>query len=117
MATAEDFFPSNYLKAADLGGKEKLVTIDRVESDAFENDGRKQVKPVIHFKEGGVKPMVCNKTNFLMIAAACGKDSDAWPGKQVILYPDLVPFKGTVTEAVRAKRAPAKAEFNDEITI
>ena len=117
MATAEDFFPSNYLKAADLGGKEKLVTIDRVESDAFENDNRKVVKPVIHFKEGGVKPMVCNKTNFLMIAAACGKDSDTWPGKQVILYPDLVPFKGTVTEAVRAKRAPVKPELNDELTI
>jgi hypothetical protein len=117
MATAEDFFPSNYLKAADLGGKEITATIDRVESDSFENDGRRQVKPVVHFQEKGIKPLVSNKTNFLMIAAACGKDTGSWPGKRVVLYADLVPFKGTVTEAVRVKRAPAKAEFNDEITI
>jgi hypothetical protein len=117
MATVEDFFPSRFLKAADLGGKEITVTIDRVESDMFENDGRKQSKPVIHFREAGIKPMVSNKTNFLMIAAACGKDDKDWPGKRVILYPDLVPFKGTVTEAVRVKRAPAKAELNDELTI
>lgn len=64
-----------------------------------------------------MKPLVLNKTNFLMIAAACGKNTDTWPGKQVILYPDLVPFKGAVTEAVRVKCAPAKPEFNDEITI
>ena len=87
MATVEDFFPSNYLKAADLGGKERTVTIDRVESDAFENDDRRQVKPVIHFKEGGVKPMVCNKTNFLMIAAACGKDSETGPASRSFSIP------------------------------
>ena len=117
MATAEDFFSSNYLKATDLGGKEITVTIDRVESDTFENDGRRQVKPVIHFRESGIKPLVSNETNFLMVAAACGKDTNTWPGKQVTLYADLVPFKGSVTEAVRIRRAPAKAEFNDELTI
>jgi hypothetical protein len=117
MAKAEDFFPSNYLRSADLKGKDMTVTIDRVEAGAFENDGKKQTKPVIHFRENGIKPLVTNKTNFLMVAAACGADTDMWPGKQITLYPDLVPFKGTVTEAVRVKRAPAKAELNDEITI
>jgi hypothetical protein len=63
MATANDFFPSNYIRAGDLGGKARTVTIDRVESATFENDGRKQSKPVIHFKDNGVKPLVCNKTN------------------------------------------------------
>jgi hypothetical protein len=115
VATVEDFFPSRFLKAADLGGKEITVTIDRVESDVFEQDGRKQPKPVIHFKEAGIKPMVSNKTNYLMIAAACGKDDKDWPGKRVILYPDLVPFKGILTDAVRVKRAPPPAEFNDKV--
>jgi len=120
MATAADFFPSNYLRCADLGGKDRLVTIDRVDSELFENDGRKQKKPVVHFKESDVKPFVTNKTNFLLIAAVCGDNTDSWAGKQVCLYPDLVPFKGKVTEAVRVKRpngSSFSAELNDELTI
>jgi hypothetical protein len=115
MPKATDFFPSNYLRCADLGGKERVVTIDRVTSDVFENDGKKQAKPIVHFKDAGIKPLVTNKTNFMLIAAACGEDTDMWAGKQICLYPDMVAFKGQVTEAVRVKRAPAPAEFNDAI--
>ncbi len=107
MATANDFFPSNYLRAADLGTREVTVTIDRVASDVFENDGKKQTKPVVHFKDNSIKPLVANKTNFVMIAAACGEDTDMWPGKKVTLYSDLVQFRGKVAEAVRCKRALA----------
>jgi hypothetical protein len=116
MATVEDFFPSRFLKAADLGGKERLVTIDRVESEVFEQDNNRRPKPVVHFKESGIKPMVANKTNYIMLAAVCGKDDKDWPGKQIILYPQLVPFKNSVVEAVRAKPA-GKPDFNDEITV
>jgi len=55
MATANDYFPSNYIRAADLGGKPRTVTIDRVAEDLFENDGRKQKKAIAHFRENGVK--------------------------------------------------------------
>jgi hypothetical protein len=110
-----DFFPSQYLRAADLAGKERAVTIDRVEAVLFENDGRKQKKPVIHFKDSGVKPLVTNKTNFTMIAAAHGDDSDTWAGKRIVVYPDMVAFKGQVQEAVRVKRVLAE-EMNDAIT-
>jgi hypothetical protein len=109
-----DFFPSQYLRAADLAGKERTVTIDRVEAVLFENDGRKQKKPVIHFKDTGVKPLVTNKTNFTMIAAAHGDDSDTWAGKRIVVYPDMVAFKGQVQEAVRVKRVLAE-EMNDAI--
>lgn len=121
MATANDFFPSNYLRAGDLGNKELTVTIDHVESDVFENDGQKQTKPVVHFKDSGVKPLVANKTNFVMIAAACGEDTDMWPGKRITLYPDLVQFRGKVAEAVRCKRASASPsaapDYNDSIDL
>jgi hypothetical protein len=106
MGTVADFYPSNYLSAADLKGAERIVTIDRVETNTFENDGIKKTKPVIHFKDNGIKPIVCNKTNFLMIAAICGADSKDWGGKQICLFPDLVSFKGKVSEAIRAKRPP-----------
>lgn len=106
MATANDRFPSNYLRAADLNGRELVVTIDRVEEAEFENDGKKKIKPVVYFRDEGVKPMVTNKTNFLLIAGICGEDDNAWPGKKICLYPDMVAFKGNVSEAIRVKRPP-----------
>jgi hypothetical protein len=122
MATANDFFPSNYLRASDLAGQERIVTIDCVKSDVFENDGKKQTKPIIYFRDAGVKPLVLNKTNFLLIAAACGENTDAWPGKRIVLYPDMVSFKGQVQEAIRVRRyvqpavsAPASHELSDSI--
>ena len=118
MAKVTDFFPSQYLRCADLNGAEVVATIDHVKTDVFENDGRKQTKPVVYFREEALKPMVTNKTNFLLIAKICGEDSDSWTGKKIVLYPDTVAFKGTVTEAVRVKRlvAPAAAPFNDSVT-
>jgi|SRR6516165_2158629 hypothetical protein len=117
MATISDFFPSNYLKCADLAGKERVVTIAFVKEDVFENEGKKQKKPVIYFKDAGVKPMVCNKTNFLTIENSCGKDTDDWVDKKIVLYPEMVSFRGKVSEAVRVKRVPvqAAAELNDAI--
>jgi hypothetical protein len=119
MSNIHEFFPSNYLRAADLGGKEVDVTIDRVTSEEFEEDGKKRKKPVVHFRNAGIKPLVVNKTNAMLIAAACGsEDYNTWPGKQVRLYADLVNFRGKVSEAVRVKRAqPASGELNDSIAI
>ena len=50
MSNINDFFPSNYLRAADLKGKEIDAIIDRVTSEEFEQDGKKRTKPVIHFR-------------------------------------------------------------------
>jgi hypothetical protein len=118
MPKISEFYPSNYLRAADLGGTEKIATIDRVESVEFDDGGRKRTKPVVHFRNPGLKGLVANKTNCMRIAAAVGtEDTDAWPGKQVVLYPDLVEFQGKVSEAVRVKRMvpPASTELNDAI--
>jgi hypothetical protein len=116
----EDFFPSRFIRAADLKGKEIDVTIDRVEAEDLENDGKKVTKPIVHFKNAGIKPLVCNKTNGLTIAAALGEvDYKKWAGRQIRLYADLVSFKGKVTEAVRVKRIPPplKEDLNDEVPI
>lgn len=118
MSNIHDFFPSNYLRASDLGGKEIDVTIDRVTSEEFEQEGRKLKKPVVHFRNAGIKPLVTNKTNAMLIATACGsEDYNTWSGKQVRLYTDLVNFRGKVSEAVRVKRTPAPIgeELNDQI--
>jgi hypothetical protein len=119
VAKISEFFPSNFLRAADLDGKEVDVIIDKVTSEEFEEDGKKRTKPVVHFRNAGLKGLVCNKTNALLIATACGSDdTDKWSGKQVRLYAELVSFKGKVSEAVRVKRTPAPIaeELNDEIS-
>jgi hypothetical protein len=120
MANISDFYPSNYLRAGDLAGKEVDVTIDRVTSEEFEQDGKKRAKPVVHFRNAGIKPLVTNKTNAMLIATACGsEDYSTWPGKQVRLYADLVNFRGKVSEAVRVKRTPVPLaeELSDSIPI
>jgi hypothetical protein len=35
VATVNDFYPSNYVRCADLGGKERVVTIAFVKEDIF----------------------------------------------------------------------------------
>jgi hypothetical protein len=118
MANIDDFYPSKFLRASDLKGKEITVTIDRVEAEEFEQDGVKRPKPVVHFRNSGIKPLVCNKTNSSRLATALGdKDTDAWAGKQVRLYPDMEEFKGQVHEVVRVRRAPPPIgeDLNDEV--
>src|SRR6266436_7790417 len=104
MPNIDDFYPSKYLRASDLNGKEIDVVIDRVESEEFEDDGGKRPKPVIHFRNNGLKPLVCNKTNATRIATALGdKNYATWPGKKVRLYSDMEEFKGQVHEVVRVR--------------
>jgi hypothetical protein len=113
-----DFYPSKFLRAADLNGKEVVATIDRVEPADFEDNGVKVKKPVIHFRNAGLKPLVCNKTNGKLLSIACeSPDYTTWGGKQVVLYPHLVEMKGDVIEAVRVKRVPVPIaeELNEAI--
>jgi hypothetical protein len=89
------------------------ATVDRVTVEEFENDGRKQAKPVVHFKDSGLKPAVFNRTNFALAAKLCGDDTDTWSGKKIGLRMELVSFKGAVTESIRVKQ-PAEG-FNDAV--
>jgi hypothetical protein len=78
----------------------------------------KRPKPVVHFRDNGIKPLVCNKTNSSRIATALGnKDTDAWAGKQVRLFSDMEEFRGQVHEVVRVRRAPKPIgeDLNDEV--
>ena len=100
-----DAFPSNYLKASDLGGAQPIVTIDRVEVEPV---GRtKEMKPVIYFA-GKQKGVILNKTNSKKIAEIAGSpDTDDWHGVQIKLYATDVDFQGETVEAIRVK-SPAQ---------
>ena len=90
MAKLGDLFPSRFLSAADLQGKDAIATIERVEVEKFDDDAQ---KPIVYF-QGKAKGLVCNKTNFKSIALIAGDDTDNWSGNDIILFPVMVDFKG-----------------------
>jgi hypothetical protein len=73
MAKFNDLFPSKYLSAADLNGREVEAEISRIEIADFDDNGRKVRKPVAYFV-GGEKGLVLNKTNSTTISDISGKD-------------------------------------------
>lgn len=100
--------PSNRLKASDLDGSECMLTIKGYTIQEFEETSTKSGetymarKPEISF-EGTDKTFICNKTNREAIAYVYGKEMDDWIGKQITLYPTVVPFGDKNVEAIRVR--------------
>ena len=98
-----DAFPSNYLKASDLGDVQPVCTIDRVEIEPVGRD--REMKPIVFFKSKQ-KGLVLNKTNSKKIAEIAGSpDTDDWPGVAVKLYATETEFGGETVECIRIKSA------------
>lgn len=101
MSNINDAFPSIYLKASDLQGREAIVTIDRV---GFEAVGReREMKAVIYFA-GKQKGIVLNKTNAKKIIEIAGSaETEDWHGTQVKIYPTETEFGGETVDCIRIK--------------
>lgn len=129
-------YPTEYIKAPDLRGKDVTVTIARV---AWENlvmeGGRRDKKAVIHMTNSrGVrlgKRWVVGKTVLKQLAASVGSpDVSQWIGRQVTMYPTTCKGKaGETMECIRVRvrvsqtateipedmaQAPAPRSFLDE---
>lgn len=102
MKMSEEF-PSKYLKAADLQGREVRVTMAHVEREKIGED----TKPVLYFK-GKDKGVVLNKTNANTISDAYGDDTDDWFDQPLILFSVQVDFQGKVAPAIRCRVPTAK---------
>lgn len=101
MPNINDAFPSNYLKASDLQGREVVVSIDRVE---FEAVGReKEQKAVLHFI-GKSKGFVLNKTNARKIIEISGSAlTEEWHGVAIVIYPTETEYAGDTVDCIRVK--------------
>jgi hypothetical protein len=95
-------FPSKFLKADDLQGKEITVQIDHVAMEEVGKD--KEIRPALYFR-GKEKGIVLNKTNATNIAAAYGPDTDDWTGQPVTLFTTWVDFQGKSVPAIRVRPA------------
>jgi len=98
----EAMFPSRFLKAADLQGKEHTVKIAVVTIEKMP-DGK--TKGMISF-EGATKEWMLNRTNAEALAAMFGRNTDEWIGKRVTLFPKTVEAFGEEVSAVRIKGSP-----------
>lgn len=101
-------FPSNYLKAGDLRGRDVTVTIAKVEPrhELRKSDGKNEEVeelPVVYFKEGSGKGLVLNKTNATSIAKLHGNRPSQWVGKQITLFATEVRAFGDVHECIRIR--------------
>lgn len=103
MPSINEAFPSNYLKAADLKGRNALVTMDRAEFEKIGDDD----KLVLYFK-GKDKGMVLNKTNASNIAMAYGDETEDWRDQQIVLFEAMVDFQGKTVAAIRVRMPQAK---------
>ena len=101
MPNINDAFPSKYLKASDLKGREVIVTIDRV---TFEGVGQnREMKAIVYFA-GKDKGMVLNKTNAKKIIEISGSAiTEEWGGTQLKLYPTETEFAGETVDCIRVK--------------
>jgi len=96
-------FPSKYLKAADLQGREVRVTMANVEMEKIGDDN----KPVLYFK-GKDRGVVLNKTNAGTISDSYGDDTEDWFDQPLILFSVMVDFQGKVGPAIRCRVPTAK---------
>ena len=95
-----DIFPSRFLAAADLKGREVTATIADVTVEQLNADDERSVKPIIAFK-GTDKTLACNKTNASTIAALYGADTDDWIGKRITIVPTFTDYNGRRVACIR----------------
>ena len=119
-------FPSNYIKASDLGGKPWPLTIRTCVMEDLGQGNDRERKPILYFTKG-TKGLVLNKTNANTISDAYGDDTASWQGKPVEVFPTEVEFKGKLVDGIRlrihpeaqpevpATAAPMSEELNDSI--
>jgi hypothetical protein len=97
-------FPSDYITAADLRGRDVTVVIEGIEPrhELRREGGKKDHKPVVRMKNSA-KKWVLNKTNARAIAKLYGTEVMGWLGKAVTLYPTKARFGSEEVDAIRVR--------------
>jgi hypothetical protein len=105
-----DAYPSRFLTAEDLNGKDIAVTIASVELEDI-GQGHDKSKKLVISMTGKKKAFVVNKTNAGTIAKVLGTDeTEEWVDRQIIIGPREVEFQGNMVWSIRVSlKKPATA--------
>lgn len=99
----ELLFPSKYVGAADLKGRDVIVEIESIDISELQMvGGRKEKKPLVHFKKTP-KALVLNKTNARTIASLYGGAVEGWVGKRIVLFPTTTTCGRNTVDCVRIR--------------
>lgn len=110
MPNVNEAFPSKYLKAADLQGRQVTVKMDRAEFEIIGND-----RKLILYFIGKEKGVVLNKTNANAISKLYGDNTEDWHDQPIVLVDAVVDFKGEMVHAIRVM-APQKQQHRQPET-
>lgn len=97
-----DLFPSRFIKASDLQGREWPVTISHVAMEQLQTQGGKETKGIVYF-HAYEKQLVLNQVNYNTIAEPYGEDTDNWGGRPIVLYPTRTQFGTKMVDCIRIK--------------
>jgi hypothetical protein len=97
-----DAFPKKFISKDDVLTPVKAVIAGVTQREIGSGD-EMELKVVVEF-HGDTKPMILNGTNWDILEAAFGQDSDTWLGKTITLYNDpLVMYGGKKIGGVRIR--------------
>lgn len=105
MKMSEEF-PSKYLRAADLQGREIKVIMNYCDREQVGQEAN-DTKPILYFK-GKDRGLVLNKTNAMTISDHYGDDTNDWLDQPLILFAAMIPFQGKTQAAIRVRIPTAK---------
>lgn len=107
--------PSKWLYAADLKGKDVVLTIREVVMEPAFNQkkNKNEPVPVVYFEEtkgkgGEEKRLLLNKTNTATIAQLHGVETGEWKGKKICLFPTTTRRGGETVECIRVRKQVPK---------
>lgn len=104
-----DAFPSRYMSKDDVKAPLTLH-IAHVSMENIGTESEQEMKPIMQFQEPDAKPMILNNTNWVIIAAIHGPESDDWSGKPITLFFDpTVQYMGKLVGGVRCRQAKVAA--------
>ena len=110
-------YPSQYLAASDLKGRDVTLTISRMEHEQlYRKGGGKEWKWVLYFREMEQrhkkdprkpnKRLVLNKKKHPdAIAAIYGNETNDWIGKRITLYPTKDNFGNKLVDCIRIRES------------
>jgi hypothetical protein len=111
VAHFKRFFDSEYAGVWDLEGRDRIVTIARVQGGQVGgHQGKAKSKKLLLQVRELDKPIVCNVTNAKAIASMHGPDVSQWPGKRITLYPTTTSFGGQTVDCIRVRPTAPRGE-------
>ncbi len=120
----KNLFPSDYLGAHDLRGRDVDLTIRAVVKEEIKTEKGPEMRACVYFEEVQAKTppgekekrLVLNRTNGKTIAKMHGPEVEGWTGKRITLFPTTVDAFGEIKDCIRIRPSAPAPRMNTTTT-